>query len=306
MHRKRRLIKFLLVLAELALIGYTVYLLTAGYADRAPLFGIAAVVLAVPLVRAFLGRADVADRIRAERIYSAYLTDCFADAPRLRRALITILLDTLSDQPHPQVAPRLSAFLAKARTPRETAVISFLLGRTLSADGDLAAAEVAYRRALEEDPAFSSAWSNLGVLLETDGRYEEALSCLNRAVGAEPENAVGHANLANLYVLLHRPKDARAAAEKAIELNAGLAAAYVALSMAYALEGNKTEARRLCRKCGRMGVDEKNLERAQDAVLRGDLRVLRPRDTTLVLTEEGKNKQKRDALLHRINDGNAK
>ena len=115
MRRKRRLVRILLILAEAFLVSYTVYLFCAGYADRAPLLIVGAIVLALPLVKSLRSREDDRDLARVERVYAPYLTDCFTRAPRLRRALLTVLLDTLTDKPHPPVTPRLSAFLSPWR-----------------------------------------------------------------------------------------------------------------------------------------------------------------------------------------------
>lgn len=297
--RKRRLIKYTLLVSEILLAVYIAYLYANGYGDRAPLLVVVFAVLGIMLVRALTGKRDTQELAGVERVYASYLTGVFEDRPRLRRRLLLVLLDTVSREEHPPVPPRLSALVPECRTARERGVLLFLLARSRSQDGDPAGAEQDYRAAVETCPDFSSAWSNLGVLLQTDRRYEEAEACMLRALELDPENAVKHANLANLYVLCARTGEARTAAERAVELNPNLLEAYVALSMLFAIEGNKSEARRYGRKCAKLGADEKHLEHMQNALLRGDMRVLQPAESRMQLSSVGEKKAKKEAKLLR-------
>lgn len=61
---------------------------------------------------------------------------------------------------------------------------------------DLAAAEQAYRGALEVDAGFAEALNNLGALLRDTDRGEEGIAMLRRAVEARPGFASAHLNLA--------------------------------------------------------------------------------------------------------------
>ena len=61
---------------------------------------------------------------------------------------------------------------------------------------DYAAAESAYRAALEIDASFAEALNNLGALLRDQDRGEEAIALLRRAVEARPRFASAHLNLA--------------------------------------------------------------------------------------------------------------
>src|SRR5690606_37340706 len=61
---------------------------------------------------------------------------------------------------------------------------------------DLAAAESAYRGAIDVDPAFAEALNNLGALLRDTERGEEGIAMLRRAIEARPGFASAHLNLA--------------------------------------------------------------------------------------------------------------
>jgi putative thioredoxin len=59
-------------------------------------------------------------------------------------------------------------------------------GEELLAEGDLAGAEAAFRKALDERPGHARASLGLGRILGTDGRVEEAVQVLEAADGAGP------------------------------------------------------------------------------------------------------------------------
>lgn len=65
-----------------------------------------------------------------------------------------------------------------------------------AADGRTAAAEDAYRKALQHDPGYVKARYNLGLLLLTDKRYAEARQEFEQIVRHEPRHAESHFNLA--------------------------------------------------------------------------------------------------------------
>jgi glycosyltransferase involved in cell wall biosynthesis/Flp pilus assembly protein TadD len=66
--------------------------------------------------------------------------------------------------------------------PRQRAEICLSEGNAHRELGDLRRAERAFRRALDENPAFAPASMNLALLYTRDRRYDEALACLDRAV----------------------------------------------------------------------------------------------------------------------------
>ncbi len=61
-------------------------------------------------------------------------------------------------------------------------------GNTAYALGDFDAAEQAYRKALEIDPARAELWNNLAYALAEQGRHEAALDAIRRALELDPDN----------------------------------------------------------------------------------------------------------------------
>lgn len=73
------------------------------------------------------------------------------------------------------------------------------LGRLLHLDGDPGGAAAHYQRALEARPGDAVAEFNLGVALEDQGRTDDAIAAYQRAVAAEPDTPDPHYNLARLF-----------------------------------------------------------------------------------------------------------
>lgn len=67
------------------------------------------------------------------------------------------------------------------RYGEEKATIYFRLGNVYFDAGDLARAEYAYQRAIQEDPHHASAHHNLGVVYRKQGRIAESVKMLKRA-----------------------------------------------------------------------------------------------------------------------------
>jgi len=59
--------------------------------------------------------------------------------------------------------------------------IYFRLGNIYFDAGDLSRAEYAYKRAIEEDPHFASAYHNLGVVYRKQGKISQAVKMLKKA-----------------------------------------------------------------------------------------------------------------------------
>ena len=92
--------------------------------------------------------------------------------------------------------------------------------------GDLAAAEVSYRRLLEDHPDHPDVLHLLGVVHYQRGRIPEAIALLRRAIRIAPRNADA---LSNLGLVLNAAGDIAGAGDvltRAVSLDPGLAAAH--------------------------------------------------------------------------------
>lgn len=84
--------------------------------------------------------------------------------------------------------------------------------------GDFTAAEAAYRRLLEQDPADLDARMTLGVVLRRLGRLDEAISLLEGVAKAAPDDFRAFANLGLALQTAKRLDDAVAAYRRAYRL----------------------------------------------------------------------------------------
>lgn len=84
------------------------------------------------------------------------------------------------------------------------------LGRLLHNQGDLAAAEDHYRKALAAAPT-ALPWFNLGVVLEDQGRADEAITAYRASLELDPSLGETHLNLARLLDV--RGRDTNLAAD---------------------------------------------------------------------------------------------
>jgi tetratricopeptide (TPR) repeat protein len=85
-------------------------------------------------------------------------------------------------------------------------------------DADFAAAEAAYRRALDLAPRDPAAVANSASLSAKLGRLDEAVAIGQRAVALDPLRGGVHMNLAGYLAVLGRYDEGEAAARKAIEV----------------------------------------------------------------------------------------
>jgi tetratricopeptide (TPR) repeat protein len=83
-------------------------------------------------------------------------------------------------------------------TPK-SAVLLFNLGVSEAQQGNLAAAEENYRRAITANPRHTSAMLNLGNVLRARKSYPEAIAVYQRLLQIDPEAADGWTNLGNVY-----------------------------------------------------------------------------------------------------------
>lgn len=131
---------------------------------------------------------------------------------------------------------------ALARRFPDNPVIPNLLGATLAATGHSREAIASYERALEIDPKFLPAMTNLGVELARQGRDEEAVARHRAALEVKPDYAEAHYNLGNALRRLDRPEEAAASYARALEISPGFLDAHRKLGATLRRLGRDAEA----------------------------------------------------------------
>ena len=104
--------------------------------------------------------------------------------------------------------------------------------RQLLGAGDLAQAEVIYRRLVEAVPQAAEPWHELGIAQLQAGRPEAAVECLRQAVTLEPGAPAYHSNLGVAYRMLGRPEEAIGSFERALKLGQTTAELFNNLALA--------------------------------------------------------------------------
>jgi len=107
---------------------------------------------------------------------------------------------------------------------------------------DYAAAEAAFRRAVEAAPDSGVAHSKLGVALAHQGRLDEAIAEFSKAVALEPTYAPAYSNLGNAYRALGRLGEALTAYERALAVDPDYWIAHQNLGALYKQMGRVGEA----------------------------------------------------------------
>jgi tetratricopeptide (TPR) repeat protein len=108
--------------------------------------------------------------------------------------------------------------------------------------GETAAAESAFRTAVELDPSLLDAYSALGGMFASQKRLDEARAEFEKLAQARPQAAAGSYTLIGiLYQAQNRNADARAAYEKAIASDSRAAVAGNNLAWLYAEEGGNLD-----------------------------------------------------------------
>lgn len=115
-------------------------------------------------------------------------------------------------------------------------------GVVLEAEGDLAGAERAYRRAIEADPGYVDPVLNLGVMLCDAGRCKEAIVLNEQALEHTPHEPLLHFNLAVALEDARRFEEALASYEHCIKLQHDFADAHFNAARLHEQLGHATKA----------------------------------------------------------------
>jgi tetratricopeptide (TPR) repeat protein len=116
------------------------------------------------------------------------------------------------------------------------------LGIALAAEGKMAEAAAAFRRAVAADPGSARAHRNLGDALTSLGQFDEGVSHLRRAAQLQPENATFHYDLGVALLDGGRTPQAIEAFNAALKIDPNFAPAHNNLGVALGSQGRLNEA----------------------------------------------------------------
>ncbi len=116
-------------------------------------------------------------------------------------------------------------------------------GFSFSINGEDQKAYQFFKKATEEDPTDSAAWSGLGSCYAGLNAPEEAITAYKQAIEANPGDAIAYFHLANYYGQLGRFEEAIAVYKQAVAINPQFEAAHFNLGLAYVRLGRHDEGR---------------------------------------------------------------
>jgi Tfp pilus assembly protein PilF len=110
--------------------------------------------------------------------------------------------------------------------------------------GKPAEAQAEFQKALEIDPAYAEAQTNLGIALSEQGRWADAVAAYRKALSMPiyPTPEIAYANLGWAYLNLERLREAEEAYRTAVQLQPKFAQAYYFLGVVLEKEGQRSEA----------------------------------------------------------------
>jgi len=106
------------------------------------------------------------------------------------------------------------------------------LGNVHYRDGRYREALVEFRKALDIDPQYASAWSSSAGAYKELGQLDDAFRCMERALAIEPTNSNFHSSLGILYVQRNQFAEAIGCFQRALEYNPDNAKARFNLGLA--------------------------------------------------------------------------
>ncbi len=106
-------------------------------------------------------------------------------------------------------------------------------------------AQAEFQRAIDLDPAYAEALTNLGVTLAQQGRWEDAIAAYRKAISLPiyPSPEVAYANLGWAYLNLNKPREAEESYRAAVQLQPRFSQAYYFLGVVLDRQGRKDEAK---------------------------------------------------------------
>lgn len=133
--------------------------------------------------------------------------------------------------------------------------------------GRMEEAEAAYRRALEVDPEYVSAYRNLSaLLLRIEGRREEGRQILELTDQRQSRNPFNYLALGDLALSQGHVADAERYYRRALQLGPDLAEASAAMGQWALAAGRRQRARRWYRKAARLDPDQARVRSLAEAL----------------------------------------
>jgi tetratricopeptide (TPR) repeat protein len=162
------------------------------------------------------------------------------DLGRILPGLKSYILEKAYAQPEGRAANQKSVRVIAAQTRNEWVYIS--QGEALRQQGELAQAELMFRKALQVNPHSDLAYAELGHLFRAQGRFNDAEESYKRSLAISPGNDALCVDFADFYQGLGKLQEAAELLNNAIAINPNDGLAYSKLGQVYRKQGRPAEA----------------------------------------------------------------
>ncbi len=217
--------------------------------------------IALSLGKRITSRMKTARKI--EQVYTNEIGDAFEGKPGAKKQLLAALADYNRNDTK-ACLDKLASLYEKASTAKEREVIWLFRALCHEEAGRKEEAADVYRTLLDENPAHSTAWSNLSLLYRDLGEMKEAKAAAAEAIACNPGNAFAHHNLASLHFRDLEWKEAETGALRALEIQPGMRQAASLLAMIYTAKGDEEKAKTYTGIAVSAGEDAKKLADAAE------------------------------------------
>ena len=154
-----------------------------------------------------------------------------------------VLLNQFAGTPTSETFPQAKTYATRAIAIDDQLAESHVsLGRSIENLWQWAEAEQEYKRAIELNPNYATAYHWYSMLLRKLGRFDEATVMMKRAKEVDPLSSGISINLAEIYQIQNDYKSGVEDTLKVIELDPSFSGAYQYLGLLYLKQGRKTEA----------------------------------------------------------------
>lgn len=203
----------------------------------------------------------------AARLYADKTGNAFLDRSRCRALLHSALADVDEDR-FKDAFEKLKKLDKKARTPLERRVTRFFMAICYKESGLYPQAIHMYKAALEQQPDYAPALSNLSVICTDMKNYQDAMHYAKQAIHADPHNAYAVNNLAYAYSRLYDLDNARRCALQALHINPGMYPSSTLLACIYAVKEDWATSQKYARKAVETGQNEQAQQEGIDRFVR--------------------------------------
>jgi Tfp pilus assembly protein PilF len=108
-------------------------------------------------------------------------------------------------------------------------------------------AQAEFQRAIDLDPSYAEALTNLGVTLAQQGRWEDAIAAYRKAISLPiyPSPEVAYANMGWAYLNLNKPREAEESYRAAVQLQPSFPRPTTSSGSFWTVKAEKTRPKRL-------------------------------------------------------------